>query len=606
MIEKYLDAFCYSHSYISKNSTYLFYLKKEYKRKTLYLLDLEKNHDRSKAIRISNIDFSKQTFWPESFDEKNQNFYFMSDTQNKEDMNLFSLNLKTRKVTQITKTTYCNIHGFNHDFSILVFADRYESKNGQYYSRLYIRDMKNQKERLLFEDQEQEFRLSWSGVIFDRENKYCFISMDFKNMRKRRNIAKVNLISGDYELLIPEKFQSPSTFTVGQEVIENDLYFVSDVDGFLNFYYMNISSREITKLTNFLENYDGYFRHSHNQFTISIPNEKEDKTEIINIKLNKEDKPKLASYSFKGPISILEGDELWYSESSISQPPTFKKPKLKKLGHVENTINNFLGKRDKLVHNSYRYIEYKSFDNKKVSGFLSIPKGRIRGAVITSFYGGENRYSFMTQLFAELGIIELSPSVRGSWHKGLEWRNLIKGDLGGNEILDLHWAAHYLQKEFDLLPCQIGVEGGSHGGYSVLRALTMPVDFNGRTDASFPYGFGICWAGFADLEDFYKTSNIPDWLVDMLGPYEGNEQKYRERSPVNYFENLSAPLFISHGTNDVRVSPSSMDGFLEKLKNSDKDYVLHMMEGLGHGAGNRKEEISLYNKMIKFLNEVLG
>jgi dipeptidyl aminopeptidase/acylaminoacyl peptidase len=95
----------------------------------------------------------------------------------------------------------------------------------------------------------------------------------------------------------------------------------------------------------------------------------------------------------------------------------------------------------------------------------------------------------------------------------------------------------------------------------------------------------------SDLEDFYKTSNIPDWLVDMLGPYEGNEEKYRSRSPVHFFENLKAPLFVSHGANDSRVSPTSMDGFIEKLKNSDKDYVIHIMQGLGHSGGNKKEEI---------------
>ena len=162
-----------------------------------------------------------------------------------------------------------------------------------------------------------------------------------------------------------------------------------------------------------------------------------------------------------------------------------------------------------------------------------------------------------------------------------------------------------MEKELQLKPHQIGVKGGSHGGYSVLRCMTMPQNFKGLEDTVYPYGFGVCWAGFADLEDFYKTSNIPDWLVDMLGPYEENSAKYKERSPINDFDNLNAPLFISHGTNDSRVSPTSMQGFIDKLNASDKDFELHLMQGLGHGGGSKEEDEIQYSKMMKFIENIL-
>jgi dipeptidyl aminopeptidase/acylaminoacyl peptidase len=269
-----------------------------------------------------------------------------------------------------------------------------------------------------------------------------------------------------------------------------------------------------------------------------------------------------------------------------------------------NELYPYIGQKEDLVHNSYQYVNYETFDGKTVFAYLSLPKGELKGAIITAFYGGSNYYSFVDQLLTELGFALLSPAVRGSWSYGLEWRELIKGDLGGDEILDLHWGAKYLEQRLNLKPQQIGLRGGSHGGYSVLRALTMPEGFKGVQGSSYPYGFGICWAGFADLEDMYRTSNIPDWLVNMLGPYEGNQDKYRERSPIHFFDNLNAPLFISHGGNDVRVSPTSMEGFLEKLRHSDKDYVIHMMEGLGHGAGNKEEEKKLYSDLITFLERV--
>ena len=91
----------------------------------------------------------------------------------------------------------------------------------------------------------------------------------------------------------------------------------------------------------------------------------------------------------------------------------------------------------------------------------------------------------------------------------------------------------------------------------------------------------------------------------MLGAYEGNEEKYRERSPIHDFDNLDAPLFIAHGENDARVSPTSMQGFLDKLEGSNKDYIIHLMKGLGHGVGNKDDEIAQYTKMVSFLNRVL-
>ena len=71
----------------------------------------------------------------------------------------------------------------------------------------------------------------------------------------------------------------------------------------------------------------------------------------------------------------------------------------------------------------------------------------------------------------------------------------------------------------------------------------------------------------------------------MLGKYD--EKKYLERSPISYFDNLSCPLLVLHGTNDARVSPSSMEGFIEKLKQSDKEYEIFISEGQGHHTNNK-------------------
>ena len=182
------------------------------------------------------------------------------------------------------------------------------------------------------------------------------------------------------------------------------------------------------------------------------------------------------------------------------------------------------------------------------------------------------------------------------------WRKLIYGDLGGDEILDVIWAARYVRDTLNIPEHKIGISGGSHGGYATLRAITMPEKFKGF-DTRFNFGAAICAAGFADLVDFYKTSNIPDWLVQMLGKYD--EKKYLERSPISYFDNLSCPLLALHGTNDARVSPSSMEGFIEKLKQSDKEYEIFISEGQGHHTNNKELRIIEIQKRLDFLKKHL-
>jgi dipeptidyl aminopeptidase/acylaminoacyl peptidase len=309
---------------------------------------------------------------------------------------------------------------------------------------------------------------------------------------------------------------------------------------------------------------------------------------------------------FDGEVSATTSkkDFIWISESRLTEPPRRVLYKINKEKWVRDlSIPFYKISHSSLVHSTYEFTKYQSFDGLEIPSYLIVPKGKIKGAIITAFYGGRNYYNYHYQILAELGFICLSPAVRGSWGHGKHWENMIKGDLGGSEILDIVWGGKFLEQKFSLQPSQIGIEGGSHGGYSTLRALTLPQGFKGQ-DSKYPFGFGICWAGFADLVDFYKNSNIPDWLANMLGPYEKNQELYLDRSPVNHFEELCAPLFITHGTQDSRVPPSTMNGFIEKLKNSEIPHFIYNMSGQGHTGGSIDERIDEYEKMFHFLESV--
>ncbi|MGE3759847.1 MAG: alpha/beta hydrolase family protein, partial [Pseudobdellovibrionaceae bacterium] len=253
-----------------------------------------------------------------------------------------------------------------------------------------------------------------------------------------------------------------------------------------------------------------------------------------------------------------------------------------------------------LEHTVSEKISYPSFDGLKIPGIWLAPKKPLKAAIIVSFYGGDRQYNKLFQMFAELGIGVLSPAVRGSWGWGRDWEYKLKGDLGGAEILDVLWGARFLEKSLGLPSQKIGLYGSSHGGYATLRALTLPENFRG-VDSRYPFGFAIAEAGFADLEVFFKDSRIADWLVNLLGPFEA--ELYRERSPSTYFENLQTPLLVINGTHDSRVPFSTISGFIDQLKQSDKKHRLMIHEGQGHHAGTRETMIADHFAMLEFLRD---
>jgi dipeptidyl aminopeptidase/acylaminoacyl peptidase len=338
-----------------------------------------------------------------------------------------------------------------------------------------------------------------------------------------------------------------------------------------------------------------------NTLAITIAKRRENQSHLVLLKIKEGRVRILFEESFPGTVYPYSFNGLlWLYHTSMNQPAKLTAHSIDSKILKVHEVCFYKREVEELIDFDYEYLEYESFDGKKVPALLSLPPGKIRAAYIISFYGGTNSFYKAEAIFAKYGIACLSPAVRGSWEYGKEWRDFIKGDLGGNEIVDLIWGAKFLEKRLNLKPSQIGVMGGSHGGYATLRALTFPESFNG-VNTRYDWGFGICSAGFADLIDFYKTSNIPDWLDDMLGSYKDNEDKYIERSPLHNFERLRTPLMIEHGTNDTRVPYSTMTHFVDKLEKSNIPHEIIIKEGSGHNYSSAKEEAEVYEKEISFI-----
>lgn len=604
---KYLEAFVFSGFWPTDDSSQFIYMYEVDGEKYLYRFDSEKHKTLEDGERITDIDFNKQACWPIKIIDNS--LYIISDDDNQENYNIFAIDLSEGKVIKISDNEYTACVRIT-DNELAYYSSRTKSEKGLFQNEIHIHNLQTGINEYIVNDFDDEYRVGWGQITPSKNGKFLVLNVDKNNERTNENLCLVNIEDKSKKILIPKELES-SRFYLIDDVVDTDsgFYFVSDASGFDNIYYFNFSDLSAKKLTNvdyITEGFsylvsDGNKYFYHTQF---IPEKG-----LTNIFLMKEEKLGVISrlseeLSFEGEVSISSQnkDFFWVASSHLTQTPERILYKMNK-SRPEKVISIPFVKesRSSLIHSTHEFSAYTSFDGLKIPSYIVIPKGEIKGAIITAFYGGGNYFSFFYQIMAELGFVSLSPAVRGSWGYGKEWEDKLKGDLGGSEILDILWGAKYLEEKFDLKPSQIGVEGGSHGGYSTLRALTLPENFKGQK-SKYDFGFGICWAGFADLVEFYEKSNIPDWLANMLGTYEDNKDLYKDRSPLTHFDQLNTPLFITHGTSDNRVPPSTMDAFLQKLKESSIPHYVYLMEGQGHTGGSIEERVDEYTKMFEFLN----
>ncbi len=144
-------------------------------------------------------------------------------------------------------------------------------------------------------------------------------------------------------------------------------------------------------------------------------------------------------------------------------------------------------------------------------------------------------------------------------------------------------------------PGRVGVSGTSYGGYSAWWAIT-----HWSTDlvaAAVP----IC--GMTDLVvDYYATRpDLRPYSEEMLGgsPEEAPE-RYRERSPVNFVENIRGELLIVQGLRDPNVTPENVRVVAQALERQGISYELLTFEDEGHGISRPENLKVLYPRLADF------
>lgn len=205
--------------------------------------------------------------------------------------------------------------------------------------------------------------------------------------------------------------------------------------------------------------------------------------------------------------------------------------------------------------------------------------------LLISPHGGPTAHTgpglkLMDQYFTSRGYSCFSINYTGSSGHGKAYREALYGRWGIADTDDVADAVSYLASQSLINPKQVGVVGGSAGGYNVLQSLVhYPSVFAG----------GVCFCGVSDVAALdVETHKMESRYMEVLMGFDENttqEEKdrvYKERSPLYRAEEIKAPLLLVHGDED-RVVPISQSYEVKKrMEGAGGTVEMIVLKGEGH------------------------
>jgi dipeptidyl aminopeptidase/acylaminoacyl peptidase len=257
-----------------------------------------------------------------------------------------------------------------------------------------------------------------------------------------------------------------------------------------------------------------------------------------------------------------------------------------------------------------RAIEFPTAGGRTAHGFfyaprnddVAAPEGELPPLVV-KVHGGptshvDDALNLGVQYYTSRGIAVVDVNYGGSTGYGRAYRDRLLGQWGVVDVEDSIAAARYLADQGEVDGERLLITGGSAGGYTTLLAMAIREDF----------AAGISAFGVADLElllrDTHKFESHYEY--SLVGPYPETKDLWRERSPINHADGISAPLLLHQGLDDEVVPPSQAATIVEALKRRGIPYAYLAYKGEGHGFRRADSQRRMFEANLAFMGFVFG
>ncbi|MBC5994449.1 S9 family peptidase [Pontibacter cellulosilyticus] len=226
----------------------------------------------------------------------------------------------------------------------------------------------------------------------------------------------------------------------------------------------------------------------------------------------------------------------------------------------------------------------------------------IHGGPTAMWGPGESSMWHEYQYFASRGYGVVYSNPRGSGGYGEEFMRANVADWGAGPASDVLTALDGAIAEGWADTSKLTITGGSYGGYLVSWILGHDNRFKAA----------CAQRGVYDLGTFFGEGNAWRLVPNYFGGYPWEQKSksiIQSESPLTYVQNITTPLIIFHGENDLRTGVIQSEMLYKSLKILDRpvEYVRH--PGATHEitrSGNNRQRIDQMLRTYEFFERWLN
>jgi dipeptidyl aminopeptidase/acylaminoacyl peptidase len=256
-------------------------------------------------------------------------------------------------------------------------------------------------------------------------------------------------------------------------------------------------------------------------------------------------------------------------------------------------------------------ISYKSSDGLEIPAYVTYPKGKERKnlPLLVLPHGGpwarDNwGYNSYAQFWANRGYVVLRPNFRGSTGYGKAFLDAGNGEWGQKMQDDITWGVKYLIEQGIVDAKNVGITGGSYGGYATLAGVTFTPDV---------YKAAVAVVAPSNLNTLLGTIP-PYWeafkkqlYTRMADPNtEGGKAMLAKQSPVNSVDKIKTPLMVVQGANDPRVKKAEAEQIVVACREKGVPIEYICAPDEGHGFARPVNNMAYLAASEKFMAKYLG
>jgi dipeptidyl aminopeptidase/acylaminoacyl peptidase len=211
-------------------------------------------------------------------------------------------------------------------------------------------------------------------------------------------------------------------------------------------------------------------------------------------------------------------------------------------------------------------------------------------------------YDVEAQWLANRGYACVQVNFRGSTGYGKAFVNAANKEWGRAMQNDLLDAIDHLAAQDMIDPTRVAIMGGSYGGYAAMAGAAFTPD-------AFRCAIDVC--GPVNLLTFLASAP-PYWrpiaalLQSRVGDPQTEKEMLVERSPLWAADQITIPVLVVHGANDVRLKQAKAEQIVAALRASGVAHEYLLFQDEGHGLARPENRLRYYAAAERLLAAQLG